>query len=209
MLVDKTVREVIEAFSANIATPGGGSASALGGAIATALLMMVAALPTKRATDEDRGALSAASAQLVELRDRLTDLIDRDSEAYDTVVAAYQMRRGPGEELGRARTAAIQDALKRATETPLEMMRACTAALQEALAVARHGRGSASSDVRVAVEFLSAALRGARYNTEINLESITDETYRAGVRAEVDALGATAERHARAVGETLSRNQRI
>lgn len=187
MLIDLSLKRLLDAFSSSDPTPGGGSASALAGAVGAALLAMVAGLPKRDGTDEDRAALGPARVALLALRDELAALVDRDTAAYDQVVAAYRLPKGTDEEKA-ARSAAIQRALKQAIETPLAVMRACESAARHGDAVARHGNPSASSDVRVGLELLGAGLRGARLNVEINLGSVKDEPYVAGVRREVEKL---------------------
>lgn len=187
-LVERSVRELLNAFSSSDPTPGGGSASALASSVGVSLLMMVAGLPkTKHNSDDDRAALSGASAALDPLRGQLADAIDDDAAAYDGVVAAYKLPRGTDEEK-HTRTDAIQRALKAATEVPLGVMRRSAAALHTAQVVAVHGHPGASSDVGVAMALLRAGLEGARLNVDINLESIADAAYVAEVRGEVERL---------------------
>jgi formiminotetrahydrofolate cyclodeaminase len=114
-------------------------------------------------------------------------LVDDDAAAYDAVTAAYRMPKASDEEKS-VRRAAIQQALRRATETPLDLARQCAGALQEAGIVARHGTPSASSDVGVGVELLQAALRGAILNVAINLDGLADQKYVAAAREETTRL---------------------
>src|SRR5262245_52040382 len=94
MLVDKPVRELLDAFASSDPTPGGGTASALASATGAALLQMVASLPKTRSnSDEDRAVLAAAGGSLIGVREQLTEAIDADSRAYDQVVAAYRLPR--------------------------------------------------------------------------------------------------------------------
>jgi formiminotetrahydrofolate cyclodeaminase len=190
MLIDLSLKQLLDAFSSSDPTPGGGSASALAGAVGSALLAMVAGLPkTRDGSDEDRAALAPAREALLALRDELAALVDRDTAAYDEVVAAFRLPKVTDEEK-TMRTAAIQRALRQATETPLAVMRACGLAAQHGQTVARHGNPSASSDVHVGLELAAAGLRGARLNVEINLGSVKDESYVARVRREVETLAA-------------------
>ena len=190
-LVDRSVHEILTAFSSPDPTPGGGSASALAASVGVSLLMMVAGLPkTRNNTDEDRAALSAAASALGPLRQQLADAIDADAAAYDRVVAAYKRPKATDAEK-QARKDAIQDALKAATDVPLGVMRMSAAALDRADAVGAHGHAGASSDVGVATALLRAGLEGARLNVDINLGSIADTAYVAEVRAEVDRLTST------------------
>jgi formiminotetrahydrofolate cyclodeaminase len=190
MLIDQPFTQLLDSFSSSDPTPGGGSASALAGAVGAALLAMVSGLPkTKHGSDDDRTALAAARAALMRARDELAGLIDRDTQAYDQVMAAYRLPKASDDEQA-ARGAAIQRALRRAIDTPLAVMRACDTAARHAEAVARHGNPSASSDVRVGLELLGAGLRGARLNVEINLGSVKDEAYVSDVTRVVEALTA-------------------
>jgi methenyltetrahydrofolate cyclohydrolase len=193
-LTDRSVRDLLTAFSSSDPTPGGGSAAALASAVGASLLMMVAGLPKTRAgSDEDRAALTAAGGVLAELRKGLTEAIDADTAAYDRVVAAYKMPKASPDEQA-ARKAAIQQALRGATEVPRGVVRLSAAALDQAIAVATHGHRAAASDVGVAVALLRAGARGARLNVEINIGSITDAGYTSAVTAEITRLSEAASR---------------
>src|SRR6201999_3958950 len=123
-------RPFIDAVAAPSATPGGGSVSALAGALAAALGQMVARLSRKKKGQlpvVDK--LSGAVGQMRKTSDQLTAAIDRDSSSYDAVLAAYKMPQNDGEEI-KAREAAIQTATRGATEVPLEVA-ASTVALFE------------------------------------------------------------------------------
>lgn len=192
-LSDQRFFDLLRLFRSPHPTPGGGSASALSGAVGASLLAMVAALPKPRtATADETTRLTESGARCASISDRLAHLMDRDSEAYELVVAAFRLPKSSEQEKS-ARTARIQDALRVATEVPLEVMRTCAEAIQLAAAVARLGNRNASSDVRVGLELLAAGLRGARLNVQINLESITDADYIAKTRDIAEQVVTTAE----------------
>jgi formiminotetrahydrofolate cyclodeaminase len=200
-LTDRTFTDLLAAFRSSDPTPGGGSASALAGAVGSALLAMVAALPKPRAdSDDDIGRLRTAGSTCTELCERLRVLVDKDAEAYDLVVNAYRLPKGTDEEKAE-RSKRIQEALRAATDTPLDVMRACAAGIAQAGVVERFGNQNASSDVRVARELLTAGLRGAKYNVEINLGSVKDPAYGARVGDEVARLASAA---ASAAGQGLA-----
>jgi formiminotetrahydrofolate cyclodeaminase len=185
---DRTLAEFLEALRSPAPTPGGGSAAALAGAMGASLLAMVAGLPKSRAaTAEDTARLAAAGARCTDLAGELKTLVDRDSAAYEQVMAAYRRPKGTDDEKS-ARSAAIQEAMRGATETPLAVMRACAAAAEQGVVVAGIGNPSASSDAAVGFELLAAALRGARLNVEINLGSIKDADYVRRIQSEVEEL---------------------
>ena len=188
MLVNRTVSDLLAAFRSSEPTPGGGSASALAGAIGASLLAMVAALPKSRAaTEEDGQRLAAAGDRCRALAGELEPLVDGDAVAYDLVMAAYKKPKATDEEKA-ARGAAIQSAMRDAIAAPLAVMRTCAAAAEQGVVVAGLGNPSASSDVQVGLELLGAGLRGAKLNVDINLGSVKDGEYVARVRHEVAEL---------------------
>ena len=200
-LTDLTLIDLLSAFQSSEPTPGGGSAAALSGAVGASLLVMVGGLPRPRATsEEDLERLQAARTQCVHLSERLTVLVDRDSEAYQLVVAAYRLPRTSDDEK-KARTEAIQQALRAAIDAPLDVMRACADAAEQGVVVADLGNRNAASDVQVALEVLLAGLRGARLNVEINLGMVKDAAYVAAVGEELSRLTAAAEREAASARE--------
>jgi methenyltetrahydrofolate cyclohydrolase len=179
-----TLTELLDAFASSEPVPGGGSAAALAGAVGVSLLLMVAGLPkTRTGTPGEREALNAAAARLRPLRERLTALIDRDSDAYTAVLNAYRLPKSTDAEQS-ARTEAIRTAMHSATETPLDTMRACRQALQEAPAIASAGLASAASDAAVAMELLRAALRSAALNVDVNADALKDADYVSRIRRE-------------------------
>jgi formiminotetrahydrofolate cyclodeaminase len=168
------LRDLLGSFSSSDPTPGGGSAAALTGALGAALLAMVAGLPrTRTGAPQERAALDAARVELLRLQEALRDLVDRDSAAYDLVVAALKQPKGTDQEKA-ARAAAIQDAMRVATEAPVETFVAAAKALAAGRAVARDGNPSATSDIAVGIHSLMAAMQGAMFNVEINIGSVKD-----------------------------------
>jgi len=125
---------------------------------------------------------------LAELRKALADAIDADTAAYDQVVAAYKMPKASADEQA-ARKAAIQQALRGATDVPRGVVRLSAAALDQAIVVATHGHRAAASDVGVAVALLRAGARGARLNVETNIGSLSDTAYAGEVAEETARLG--------------------
>jgi formiminotetrahydrofolate cyclodeaminase len=192
-LAELALIDLLDAFAGDNPVPGGGSASALAGALGVSLLLMVTAMPkTRTGTAEETADLADAASRLRPRRDELAALIDADSEAYAAVVAAYRLPKRTDDEK-QARGAAIQEAMTGATEVPLETMRVCQQALRGAAIVAQAGNPNAKSDVGVAIELLLAGLRGARMNVDINLGGLSDGAYVARVMTERDALQADAE----------------
>ena len=182
------VQDLLDAFASNEPIPGGGSASALAGAVGVSLLIMVAGLPkTRTGAPEEAADLSEASARLRPIRDTLTSLIDEDSQAYQAVLAAYRLPKGNDAEKS-ARDAAVEDAMRGATEIPLETMRACQQALAGAVVIAKNGNPNAATDTGVGIELLLTGVRGGRMNIDVNVASLSDTSYVTRVMDERAAL---------------------
>jgi formiminotetrahydrofolate cyclodeaminase len=203
-LVDLSLRDLLNAFGSSDPTPGGGSASALASAVGASLLAMVASLPnTRSGSNEERVSLAAVVPTLTVLRTELAAAIDADTAAYDGVVAAYKLAKSTDEEK-TARSAAIQRALKAATDVPLTIMRLSARALDAAGVVAAHGNRNAASDIGVAIALLRAGLDGARLNVNINVGSIKDAEYTRRVAEEVERLAVEATTSATDASQSLT-----
>jgi formiminotetrahydrofolate cyclodeaminase len=206
-LTDKPFTDLLADFRSPAPTPGGGSASAMAGALGASLLAMVAAIPKPAAaTEEDVDRLAAAGARCAAVSDRLAALVDEDTAAYERVMSGYRLPKGTDAEKS-ARSAAIQDALRGATDTPLEVMRQCAEAIEQAAVIAAFGNRNASSDVMVGLELLGAGLRGARLNVEINLPGLKDPAYVAKARDEAGRLNAEADTAVPAARARLASSQ--
>jgi methenyltetrahydrofolate cyclohydrolase len=150
------------------------------------LLAMVAGLPKSNATTaEDAERLRTAGERCTALARELESLVERDSDAYNTVLAAYKLPKATDEQK-TARSAAVQAGFRAAIDAPVAVMRACAAAAEQGVIVATLGLPSAASDVQVGMELLNAALRGAKLNVETNLGSVKEAEYLARVRDDVN-----------------------
>jgi formiminotetrahydrofolate cyclodeaminase len=203
---DLTVAALLDALASPNPTPGGGTASAIAGAMGASVLIMVTGLAkSKTNTDDEKAALGAARLALEPLRAELMRLADADSDAFDQVMAAYRRPKATDEEKA-ARSAAIQAALRQATVVPLDTLRACAAAMPLAAQVAEAGNRSAASDAGVAIGLLEAAAAGAEANVRANLDGLKDESFRANVSSEVSRVAAELAAVARAARQALELN---
>jgi formiminotetrahydrofolate cyclodeaminase len=197
------VSELLEALGSAHPTPGGGTAAAIGGAMGTSLLVMVASLTkTRNNTDEERSALGKARDAMAPISAQLALLGDADAESYNGVMAAYRLPKATDTEKA-VRTAAIQAALTGATLVPLDTLRACANALMQARTVAAFGNPSAASDAAVAIGLLHAAAAGAAANVRTNLEGLKDEALRSATARENAQLSADAAAAADAAMKAL------
>lgn len=187
-LIDKSLREFVDLLASGEPTPGGGSAAAMTGAQGAALVAMVCGLTAGRPKYAEHDGLAretiiAANA----VKDGLLEALDRDSEAYQGVVAVFSMPKDSEEEK-RARKAAMQQALKASTLSPYEMMKLSVAGLKLARAIAGKCNVNAASDLGVAALSLRAALEGGWSNVLINLGGIEDEAFVREYREKGEAL---------------------
>jgi len=185
---DRTLEEFLAAVAAPTPTPGGGSVSALAGALSVALSRMVAGLARGKAGYETvESELTQLEVRAKKTQARLEALIDEDATAYEAVMAAMRLPKSTEEEKA-ARVDAMQRAYRKATEVPLETMERCIEALELAEAAVKKGNRGAVTDAAVAVLLAESAIRGASLNCSINLASIRDDTFRTETEVRVERL---------------------
>jgi len=177
LLTDLTIKDFLKKTASNSPVPGGGSIAALGGAISASLLEMVANLTIgKKGYEEFEEEMKEISIAVLEYRNRLIEDIDKDSNAYDAVMAAYRLPKSNDEERDR-RSGAIQEALKNAVLVPLEVAKMGLDIIKLAGNIVRDGNKNAITDGAVAAMMARTALLSALYNVKINLSSIKDEAF--------------------------------
>ena len=187
-LTELTVREIVERLATADPVPGGGSASALAGAMGAALVKMVVALTSGRSAasdpDDELGAIFSAATTW---QSELLNLAELDANAYAAVVEARRLPRGTELE-EQTRKVQIAAATREATRVPLETVRAAVAVLELAERLAPLGGRQAISDVGVAALLATTAARGGALNVRINLPGLNDDSLRADAEATLAAL---------------------
>ncbi|GBD94132.1 methenyltetrahydrofolate cyclohydrolase [bacterium BMS3Abin05] len=169
-------------------TPGGGSAAALSGALAAALVSMVANLTYgNKKYEQHWDAVKPLAVKAQELKDRLLKAVDRDTAAFDAVMDAYR-RPKKTEEDQKARENAIQQATKGATGVPLEVMELAFETLQLAKTAAEKGNVNSISDAGVAALMALSAVEGAYLNVKINLGAIEDNSFKTGAETKAGEI---------------------
>ena len=187
-LTDLTVKGLLDVTAGKDPVPGGGSISALCGSIAAALTEMVAGLTIgKKKYAEVEEQMKQLVERVQQIRQQLILDVDRDSEAYNVVFAAFQMPKDTDEQKA-ARSAQIQEATKIAANVPMEVARRVYSLLSDIEEVVSNGNQNAVTDGCVAMMSARNAIIGALFNVRINLTSIKDEQYVADMTAEADRL---------------------
>ncbi|MTI49823.1 MAG: cyclodeaminase/cyclohydrolase family protein [Firmicutes bacterium] len=181
LLIEKTVKDFVEAVASKAPAPGGGSVAALTGSLGSALTAMVGNLTIGRKAYEALDAEQKASVdknfdEAMKLVERLNELVDEDTKSFNGVMAAFKMPKDT-EEQKAERSKAIQEATKEALEVPLETAEKCLEVLRLQKVFAEYGNQNAITDIGVGALLGCSGLEGALFNVKINLSSIKDKEY--------------------------------
>ena len=203
-LTEISVRELLARLASDAPVPGGGSASALAGALAAALVNMVVELTAGRSeAAEHEAALAEISLAAASLRSELTRLVDADAAAYASVIAARRLPRGSDLERD-ARRVQLEAAIREATRAPLATARSASDVLELAERLAPIGNRNAISDVGVAALLAAGAIRGAILNVRINLPYVANDVLRGEADAEIAGLSAGLEERERSARDAVA-----
>lgn len=176
-LVDMKVEEFVSVLGSSSPAPGGGSASALAGAIGASLTIMVCELTIgKEKYLEHEELMKDIKTKMKELCNLFKTSIDKDTDAFNAVSAVFSMPKETDEDKALRRQA-MQDALKQATIVPYEVMELAAKALELTHAAVGKSNSNAASDLGVSALNLKSSLQGAWLNVLINLSSVKDEAF--------------------------------
>lgn len=186
------IQQSSEAFVLALASkdpvPGGGGASALVGAVGTALGNMVGSLTLgKKKYADVQEDIIALKSQADVLQQQLLDLVQRDAEVFEPLSKAYGMPKDtPAQQEEKA--SVMEAALRDACDVPLEIMERCCEAILLHRQFAEKGSAIAISDVGVGVAFCKAALQGASLNVFINTKAMADRPYAEEANTKANAM---------------------
>lgn len=193
-LFDDSFRRILATAASDAPTPGGGSVSALVGALGVSMAAMVGNLTYGK---------SQYAAVATEIKDitgkayftmaRLEKLMADDIAAFGEFMAAYRLPKGTVKEKVK-RDEAIQKALLAATKTPLEIARALLEALALTAQLSRIGNKMAISDAGVAAYVCEAAVHAVLLNVDINLPMVSDAGFAAQALEEKERIAGEARR---------------
>ena len=191
-LAELKTAEFVDLLASDAPAPGGGSAAALEGALGAALTAMVCGLTVgKKKYAEFQELAEEAQKKATDLKARFVDVMDRDTEAFNVVSAAFGMPKATDEEKA-ARSAAIQKGLEGCTKTPFEMMELAAETLELTASILGKSNDSAASDLGVSALSLRAAIQGAWLNVLINIGSLKNKELAEDYRKKGEALLAKA-----------------
>ncbi|MEA4980968.1 MAG: cyclodeaminase/cyclohydrolase family protein [Petrimonas sp.] len=176
-LQDLTLKEFLEKTAGNEPVPGGGSISALNGAIASSLAQMLANLTVGKKNYVDvEEEMKENGVKFEEYRTHFLDDIDRDSDAYNLVFGAFKLPKETVEEKA-LRSEKIQEATKVAALVPMEIAERAFEMLDLIVETTRKGNKNAVTDGCVAMMACRTAVLGALLNVRINLGGLKDPEF--------------------------------
>ena len=180
-LAAMTLQEFADETSRDSAAPGGGSVSALAGALGASLAAMVANLAhPKGAYAKNRDELEAIAVEGQRIKQELLDAIDEDTWAFEKLMAANRLS-------GEEREAALREATLDAARVPLGVAEAGPRIAELCGRVAEIGMAASLSDAGVGAAMARAAATGAAMNVRINLKEMADDPEAAGLLDRADA----------------------
>ncbi len=197
MLTELKVNDFLQTVASDAPAPGGGSCSSLASALGCGLVSMMCQLTVSKkayaeVADSDKVKFESAFQTLEDFRKELTELIDKDTEAFNHIMAAFKLPKETDEEK-KIRSAAIQDATWLAIATPYRMSELSVTALRQLQVLVDFGNANAISDLGVGVLLLNAGLKGANMNVKINLSSVKDADRAAKTLQEITAFETEAD----------------
>lgn len=192
-LIDRTVTDFAAVTASDAPAPGGGSVSALSGALAAALAEMVANLTVGREKyAASRESMQALLDAVPSVRNELLEAVDADSAAFDEYMAALALPKGTEEEKA-VRREAMQEGLKKAALVPLHTAKLAFSLFAHLDAAVKLGNPNAVTDAMVATMLARTCVLGAVFNVRVNLASIRDEAFVRKLSEECADLQSAAE----------------
>jgi len=187
-LVNMNLQGFLDELASESPAPGGGSVAALAGALGAALSSMVCHLTIgKEAYENVQSEIQTVLEESERLRQQLTYLIDKDTEAFNRVMAAVKLPKETDPQKEQRRQT-LQKAYKNATSVPLQTAGLCDQVLDAALVVAEKGNKHSITDAAAAALLAQAGVDTALLNVRINLGALKDAAFVQNTAAEVDAL---------------------
>ncbi|XP_038577952.1 formimidoyltransferase-cyclodeaminase-like isoform X1 [Micropterus salmoides] len=198
-LVSLSLQQFVQSVGARTAAPGGGSVSAAIAALGAALGAMVGQMTYgKRQFENLDGVMRRLIPPFHQAMNDLLLMVDADSSAFNSYMAALKMPKNTAEEMKR-RQAAMQEGLQQAVGVPLALAERISVLWPSLKEMVVHGNMACKSDAQVAAKALETAVFGAYYNITINLKDVADDTFKTATQARASALLQEAKESAAAI----------
>ena len=186
--VQESCQHFVEQLAGKEPTPGGGGASALVGAVGTALGTMVGSLTVgKKKYIEVEAEILALMERSKELQSELLTLVQRDAEVFAPLARAYSMPKETKQQQDE-KARVMEEALQAACSVPLEIMERCCRGITLCGEFADKGSVMAISDAGAGASFCKAALQSASLNVYINTKAMKDREYADRANRQADEM---------------------
>ena len=170
------IKDYIDVLSSKSSMPGGGTVSAINGAMGISLILMVVNLSYgKKGFIEYRDDLKYIIDEGEKLKQSFLDLIDEDVLAYNKMIEVYNMKKD-SEEDKKLRSEKMQEALKVCVVPPMNVLSLCIKSLELANLACGKTTKSAESDIKIGIDNLICAVKGAINNININIQYMKNQT---------------------------------
>lgn len=191
-LVELSVKDFLNIVDSKSPAPGGGSVSALISALGCTLGRMVAHLTFdkkkyKELPEEEQIIFKNAFEEIDDYRKVLEELVDKDTEAYNLVMAAYKLPKENDVEK-EIRKITIEKNLKLAIETPLEICKISKKTLKALKIILKYGNKNAITDLGVSAILLYSGIEGGILNVKVNLAGLDDERFKMETINQLDEI---------------------
>jgi len=191
-LTEMTIKGFCDELSTDSPAPGGGSVAALCGALSAALSAMVSNLTYgKKGYTQHNKTMDEIGRKGQELKKEFVYAIDKDTDAFNELIAVIKTKAKTPEEEAE-KSALLEEATKKATLVPMEALELTIGAMEIALTAAKLGNKNSVSDAGVAALCAQAAAKSAYYNVVINLQNISDESFKKEIGAKAGEILAKA-----------------
>lgn len=193
-IFDKSFRDLLAESASSSPTPGGGSVSALVGALGVAMTAMVGNLTIgKKKYADVEEQVQKITQQAYGIMSQLQMAVNADILAFNNFMDVYKLPKNTEEEKAW-REELMQKALKRATDTPVDAARVLLEALSITDELAKIGNTMAISDAGVAAYVCEAAINAVLLSADINIPMVKDQDYVRGIQEEKGRIVAEAKR---------------
>lgn len=192
LLVERTVNDFVAVVESDAPAPGGGSVAALASGLGAALTAMVGGLSVGKKKfealeDSQKQEILDGTEKAKELRKRLMEIVDEDTNAFNDYMEALKLPKETEEDKTK-RKQAMEDAMKGAVRVPLEGAQKSLEVVRLIGSFLKYGNQGAITDAGVASLLATAGVQGTAYNVLINLGSISDQEFNEDMRKQCDEL---------------------
>ena len=180
MYKQMSIEQYNEILSSKAPTPGGGNALAMVGAMACSLCQMAVEVTLTKGENDYLASLTSTLKRCI---DKLQDLAEEDSVAFDRIIAVSRKVRA-----GELEKSALQKEYHKAALVPLEVMQVCKRALDVAEYSKPYLYKYVATDCYIGIDLLKVVIKDSTHNVYANTGLIVDETLKHSLEKQAEDL---------------------